>query len=64
MLQADGRLSVRLKEAARMVGVTRRTLERAIAAGELVAHKVRGTTVVLVAELERFVTANPVKRGV
>lgn len=63
MVQADDRLSVRLNDAARMVGVTRRTLERAISQGELVAHKVRGSTVILIAELKRFVTANPVRRG-
>jgi excisionase family DNA binding protein len=51
-------LALRLDEAAGAVGLSRRTLERLIADGELVACRLGRSVVIEVKELERLLTRN------
>lgn len=54
------RVSLTLKEAAASVGVSERTIRRAIAGGKLVGRKVGARLVIPRTDLEQFVRSAPV----
>jgi excisionase family DNA binding protein len=58
----QGKLAVKLKEAADMLSVSERTLRRKIKAGELHACRAFRHVTISVAELESFIERNTVKR--
>jgi excisionase family DNA binding protein len=60
---AEPRRLVRLDEAARMLGMSRRTLERRIAAGEIAVFRDRRIVAVPAPEITRYVAERVGRRG-
>lgn len=52
------RLAVSLGEAGRMIGVCKRTVANYVSAGELPARKLGRRTVILIKDLEKFLSAD------
>jgi excisionase family DNA binding protein len=58
-MQPDDCLAYNVTQAARIIGVSRPTLYRLLGEGEIEARKIRNRTVVLRAELERYLNSRP-----
>lgn len=57
-------ISYNLDGAAEAAGVSRKTIERAIRAGDLVAHYPTSRPLILPEDLRRWVTSAPIERPV
>jgi hypothetical protein len=63
MASPDGRALVSLDDAAAMLGMSRRTLERRIAAGEIAVFRDRRIVAIPVGEITRYVAERVARRG-
>lgn len=63
MARAEGRRLVPLNDAAAMLGMSRRTLERRIAAGEIAVFRDRRIVAIPSGEITRYVAERVVRRG-
>jgi hypothetical protein len=63
MASADARRLVPLNDAAAMLGMSRRTLDRRIAAGEIAVFRDRRIVAVPAAEIARYVAAHVARAG-
>lgn len=63
MASADARRLVPLNDAARMLGMSRRTLDRRIAAGEIAVFRDRRIVAVPATEIARYVAAHVARAG-
>ncbi len=59
----DGRTLVGLNDAAALLGMSRRTLERRIAAGEIAVFRDRRIVAIPAAEISRYVAERIARRG-